>query len=129
MSVLKENFQTELAIKKLNELNFDYNKYWNLNVIKVLSDLEKYQLNIKKHIKNNNLDIIKLLYYNNIEFNKKYTLICAIKYNKLDIINFVHLSCNKFCKNIDIHTQKCSYPVSIWLTKNCSNYTKTKINF
>lgn len=114
------------TINKLKELGFNYfNDKWNINFDKIYIDLELYEFNIEKHIENNNLDVIKFFYYNNINICSNTNLIYSIKYNKLDILKFIHITCTKKCILIKELTElNLDNKIHKWLCKNCIYYEK-----
>ena len=120
---INERLKYIKTINKLKEFGFNcFNDKWNINFNKVLIDFELYEYNIKKHVKNNNLDIIKFLYYNNIDICSNSILNYSIKYNKLDILKFIHITCTKKCKLIENNSN--NNKIHNWLNINCIYYEK-----
>ena len=126
MTITISQYDEKKLINKLNDLGFNYNKYWNLNIDKIIKDIEKYNLDVEKHVKNNNLDIIKILCFNNKIITNN-ILMLAIKYNKLEILKFIHLNCNKNCKNIKYYILNYNTDIQNWLINNCSYYKNKSI--
>ena len=94
------------------------NKHWKLNIRKVINELNNV-LDIEKYVKDNNIDIIKFLYYNEVKFDIEKTFFYAIKYKKIDVLKFIHINCSKLCKNISkIDCEE----LHEFFSENCENY-------
>lgn len=107
-----------------------------INYTHVYIMLKVYGENMKFHIKNNNIDVVKFIYLNKLaddHFSLKKSIAYSVYYNRFEILQFLHLECSKkTCLNTSYHISKhhkIEPEMHNWLSKNCCNYNKPLVTF